>query len=398
MKIKFHTKIGIVIFFAINAIGFSLVAYSLINFGKLSQTFIYFAFFYALSNLLPVYFSRVTGGSFILTTLVIILAAFHLTFPQAVVLSLLSGIDITSIAKKEWFKIVTNISIFAIVIACSKLTVNYLSGDIPIYKNIFANLPLIFGLMISAIILNYVLIVLLVIFVDGKDLSAVKLYFEDTLLFEMSLVPLGILTTIVYYYQPQALVLLIIPLLLFYVTFNIKGKLAKTREMAVRDKLTGLFNRHLFDEQIAIEIAQARRENTHLSILMLDLDNFKQFNDTFGHPEGDLALRKVADIVKSAARESDITCRYGGEEFILILPGTPTQGAAYVANRIRKFIELEAIGKPVMTLTASIGVASYPEQCKNKNELIEIADRNLYMAKNAGKNRIKYLVPKTAIQ
>lgn len=178
--------------------------------------------------------------------------------------------------------------------------------------------------------------------------------------------------------------------------YGLEKRFIKMKEMAIRDKLTGLFNRQLFEEQLTLELAQSRREKTHLSMLMIDLDNFQQFNDTFGHPEGDLALKKIANLLESAARESDICCRYSGQKFGVILPGTPTQGSAYVANRIRKFIELESIGKPVITITSSIGIANFPTDCTTKKELISIAKNNLFLAKNRGKNRIQYLSPSEA--
>ncbi len=175
-------------------------------------------------------------------------------------------------------------------------------------------------------------------------------------------------------------------------------KLSKAHEalktISITDALTQLYNRHYFDEHWRIEHKRAYRDQTPLSIIMLDIDHFKKVNDTFGHPAGDMCLKAVAQTIKdNAAREPDIACRYGGEEFVLILPGTNELGATAVAENIRKKIEtLKLIwqGKSIH-LSASLGISSLTpknSQSKNRHIIINQADQALYQAKDRGRNQV----------
>ena len=164
---------------------------------------------------------------------------------------------------------------------------------------------------------------------------------------------------------------------------------AKLREQAIRDPLTGLFNRRYLNETLEREIVRAGRENVPLSVIMADVDHFKMINDTYGHPVGDKFLVEIASLLKSHARGSDIVSRYGGEEFLLVLPGTALDSAARRAEEIRQKcaeIIIQHEGKD-LKVTMSFGVAIYPDHGKEAEEIIVKADKALYRAKAQGRNR-----------
>ncbi|MHA6128778.1 diguanylate cyclase [Pseudomonas fluorescens group sp. PF-1] len=160
------------------------------------------------------------------------------------------------------------------------------------------------------------------------------------------------------------------------------------------DGLTGLSNRRHFDEYIELEWRRSLREQSQMSLLMIDVDYFKTFNDTFGHLEGDEALRKVAAAIRDAsARPSDLPARYGGEEFALVLPNTSPGGARLVAEKLR--MTVQALKIPHISpsegssLTISIGLSTItPTAGSNCRELISAADKGLYLAKNNGRNQV----------
>jgi diguanylate cyclase (GGDEF)-like protein len=161
-------------------------------------------------------------------------------------------------------------------------------------------------------------------------------------------------------------------------------------DRAERDALTGLANRRALDERLEEELDRARRYRTHLSLVLVDIDDFKQVNDRYGHQSGDDLLRAFATALSGSLRELDLAARFGGEEFALLLPGTPSGGACIVAEQIRRLVsELELVGPgglPIR-LTASFGVADYPS-CATVDELYECADRRLYDAKRRGKDQV----------
>jgi diguanylate cyclase (GGDEF)-like protein len=157
-------------------------------------------------------------------------------------------------------------------------------------------------------------------------------------------------------------------------------------ELAITDSLTGLKNHRTFQERVRDEVARAIRCDTPLSVLLLDIDNFKSYNDTFGHPAGDAALRGVAEILQVTARATDIVTRYGGEEFAIILVGTDTDSARVAAERFRAAIE--AAHWPERQVTVSAGVASL--FAPDVTELIESADKALYRSKKRGRNCITH--------
>jgi diguanylate cyclase (GGDEF)-like protein len=168
--------------------------------------------------------------------------------------------------------------------------------------------------------------------------------------------------------------------------------LALARERALRDGLTGIYNRRFLDELFPKQLALARRTSRPLSVLMLDLDHFKGCNDTYGHDVGDRVLCAFVRVLQEEARTSDSLVRYGGEEFLMLLPDTDEQGAAAFAERIRRAVERRAfseLGVPnAISLRCSIGVSSTLSHGDSQSELILAADRALYLAKQQGRNRV----------
>lgn len=161
-------------------------------------------------------------------------------------------------------------------------------------------------------------------------------------------------------------------------------KISHYKELALIDKLTGLFNRSEFMKRLDREIARLKRFKRPLSVVMIDLDDFKQYNDEYGHQEGDYLLKEAANIFKYSVREIDTVGRYGGEEFILILPETNEENSMNVCERIRRTLEQRKFKR---TVTASFGICTSYE-ITEKEKLIEEADKALYEAKRTGKNKI----------
>lgn len=164
------------------------------------------------------------------------------------------------------------------------------------------------------------------------------------------------------------------------------------RDQSVRDPLTGLFNRRYLEEALEIEEARASRAATHLAAIMVDIDYFKRFNDEFGHDAGDVVLKSLAELMTSQVRAGDIACRFGGEEFLIVLPGATPERAVSCAENLRRSAEALAIthhGKSIGKMTISLGVAMMPEAASTTHELIEAADAALYAAKRAGRNRVE---------
>ncbi len=165
----------------------------------------------------------------------------------------------------------------------------------------------------------------------------------------------------------------------------------KLHIQSIRDALTGLFNRRYLDETLPREINRAERNNGPLSVLLFDIDHFKMFNDTHGHDAGDLVLRSIADVIVSNIRESDIACRYGGEEFVIILPDTTIETAERRAEALRNDVSrmrLEYKGQEIGKITISVGVAAYPQNGTKRDALIKSADEAMYMAKRGGRNQV----------
>ena len=166
-------------------------------------------------------------------------------------------------------------------------------------------------------------------------------------------------------------------------------------EHTIRDPLTGLFNRRHLDAQLAIEIPRANRQQEPLSVLMIDVDHFKSYNDTFGHQQGDTCLITVAKVLASSIRRpADFAARYGGEEFTVVLPNTDQQGAFKIAEEIRCSVADLQLAAPNGHVTISIGCAtSAPAAGMDANAIIAAADDALYQAKDSGRNRVYMSTP-----
>jgi diguanylate cyclase len=163
----------------------------------------------------------------------------------------------------------------------------------------------------------------------------------------------------------------------------------KLQEQASRDPLTGMYNRRFLDTIVGREIARCHRESQHLTVMMIDVDHFKKVNDTYGHPGGDEVLKNLAALLIGKVRVTDVPCRYGGEEFLLLLPGMPPDIAMLRAETWRTaFAEMtSALGGVTIRATMSIGVAVYPGHGETLTELTHCADLALYRAKQEGRNR-----------
>jgi len=165
----------------------------------------------------------------------------------------------------------------------------------------------------------------------------------------------------------------------------------KLQEQAMRDRLTGLYNRHYVEEWFGLELRRAQRHGRPIAAIMLDVDHFKRFNDNFGHEAGDLVLREVAGALRRSTRGSDVASRYGGEEFLVLLPECPFDAALRKAEQLREEVaklELRYDDRPLGPVTVSLGVAAFPDHAKESLELLRRADEALYLAKQTGRNRV----------
>jgi len=177
---------------------------------------------------------------------------------------------------------------------------------------------------------------------------------------------------------------------------RVRSELVRTRELALRDDLTGLANRRALESMLADEVTRSLRHGHSLSVLMADVDHFKQINDTYGHRAGDEVLRELARLVADKLRSIDKAARYGGEELFVMMPETPVAEAQRVAERVRSavaehtfVVDPEDDEPPIpLRLTASLGVAGLPESAATLEALVEVADRALYDAKHQGRNRV----------
>ena len=164
------------------------------------------------------------------------------------------------------------------------------------------------------------------------------------------------------------------------------------RRQVITDHLTGLYNRRYFMEQAEEVLRKSLRDNQTMSVVMIDIDHFKRFNDDFGHETGDKVLQIVSAVMRQHVRAADICARHGGEEFAMLLPNTVGEPAAFMANRLRKTLaETRYTGLGLardVAITISMGVAHYPLNGTDPSELLEVADRSLYMAKNSGRNKV----------
>ena len=166
----------------------------------------------------------------------------------------------------------------------------------------------------------------------------------------------------------------------------------RVRQLAYVDGLTGIFNRRFFELRISEEIERARRFQTGMAVIMVDIDHFKRLNDEFGHLLGDEVLRQVSSIFHQQLRKIDVVCRYGGEEFSILLSQTNLQHAVSVAEKLRRMVETWQFPGVPRPVTISAGAATYPDHGTTRDDLVKAADAGLYAAKQAGRNRV-FLAP-----
>jgi diguanylate cyclase (GGDEF)-like protein len=187
--------------------------------------------------------------------------------------------------------------------------------------------------------------------------------------------------------------------IIFFFVFRLSKKISDTRQqienMAISDALTGLFNRRHIMERFTEELERAKRLHKNLGCIMIDIDNFKTVNDTHGHLVGDKILREVSDILRNSIRTYDIAGRYGGEEFLVVLPDTDFEDARLLAERIRTSIKTKPLEKsdltPAITPTISLGVTSIRNTDISIDNMIKRADDGLYAAKNSGKDKVAWV-------
>lgn len=169
-------------------------------------------------------------------------------------------------------------------------------------------------------------------------------------------------------------------------------KLRETlRNQAIRDPLTGLFNRRYMEESLKREMYRAMRRGTKLGIIMLDIDHFKRFNDTYGHAAGDALLQELGNFLQARIRKEDIACRYGGEEFTLILPDSSLEDTRRRAEELReevKHLHVRYNGEPIGNVTLSLGVAVFPDHGETAETVLQTADWALYLAKEKGRDQV----------
>lgn len=177
---------------------------------------------------------------------------------------------------------------------------------------------------------------------------------------------------------------------------RLSDKNAELEKLSVTDGLTGLVNHRALMQRLAEEGERSLRNNRPFVVIMADVDHFKQYNDTFGHPEGDVVLKKVASILKECTRAIDCVARYGGEEFAAILPDTDMSGGMEVAERMRARVESAEF--PGRSVTLSIGVAEFPKHAPTPKDVIAVADSALYVAKRGGRNQVAQAAPAAKAQ
>jgi len=163
------------------------------------------------------------------------------------------------------------------------------------------------------------------------------------------------------------------------------------REQSIRDPLTELYNRRYMEEALFQQLSRVTRQVLPLGLIMIDIDHFKNFNDTHGHAAGDALLRELGQFLKNHVRNEDIACRYGGEEFLLIMPDASLEAAhqrAVLLQQEAKKLRVQDAGQSLQGITLSLGVAVYPEHGRSVDSLLRAADAALYRAKQEGRDRV----------
>ena len=181
---------------------------------------------------------------------------------------------------------------------------------------------------------------------------------------------------------------------------EIEALQSKLYDLAIRDPLTRLFNRRYLEETLERELLKAGREKTAVSLIMMDIDHFKNLNDQYGHKAGDLVLEELGRLLLRFTRGGDVACRYGGEEFLVVLPGASIQVAWQRAWQLCRKFESSMVQYKQFKLksTISLGIAVFPEQGRTGEEVIFAADKALYRAKEAGRNQVARPEPDDSVQ
>lgn len=250
----------------------------------------------------------------------------------------------------------------------------------------FSVIPLLISIIIYAIVQTIFLTTL--ISIDSKKhwLKVGTLNF-DSMISELLLVITGALLGRVYQLDPSLIILMLIPVLLLHNTLD---KANKSKLVYIDDK-TKLYNYRYFDEKINELFNKASEKSSNLSIVFSDMDYLREVNNTYGHAAGDKALISISNVLKENCKENEIAVRFGGEEFVLILPNYNKEQATKIAEKIRCDIEKTEIlidDDKHINVTMSLGVSTYPDDVNSMEELIKSADDALYIAKNSGRNRV----------
>lgn len=250
----------------------------------------------------------------------------------------------------------------------------------------YSVIPLLISIIIYAIVQTFLLTILLSIDSKKHWLKVGTISF-DSMISELLLIITGALLGRVYQLDPTLIILMLIPVLLLHNTLD---KANKSKLVYIDDK-TKLYNYRYFDEKIGELFNKASEENSNLSIVFSDMDYLREVNNTYGHTVGDKALISISKVLKENCKENEIAVRFGGEEFILILPNYTKEQATKLAEKIRcdiEKIEIPIDGDKHINVTMSLGVSTYPEDVNSMEELIKSADDALYIAKNSGRNRV----------
>ncbi|MGC8925720.1 MAG: GGDEF domain-containing protein [Calditerrivibrio sp.] len=233
----------------------------------------------------------------------------------------------------------------------------------------------------------------------GLLLFSVILYDKKYLM--VHIVVTGVLTYVYFTkFDPKEVFLFLISLPFIFITslnFNKIYIILRNliTELSITDEMTGLLNQSGFMKKIEEEFYRSQRYQKTFSVLMIDSDNLKLINDTYGHKYGSMVIKSIAEVIKTNIRRTDFAARYGGDEFILCLVETDLDGAIEVAERIRKQFELKSFftkDEKKFTITLSIGVSNYPKSGDSLMDVIELADKAMYQSKNSGKNKTSYLL------
>ena len=360
--------------------------------------------------------------------------------PQALAIELMTGKNIW-LTKIRW--------LYTIFIFVFFLSYNYLSGDVSQYA---LNLSLIIGLsalvnimftlalrrarkypseekdyeiyttmVVLQLDFDLLLLSLLVYFSGGFD-SPIRVLFVFYVVIATFLshhrkafrntVTATVLVTVIYFTEkglnlsPEKIaalvafniILLFAFLISAYLSKNLRDNeekindlLHRTKELSVTDGLTGLYNQAHFFLLLKLQLEKAKRYKTQFSLIIFDVDNFKNYNDNNGHLKGSAALKLVGTLMRKVFRASDILAKYGGDEFVIILPNSDKVGAFLAADRMRETVEEENFDgqemQPMGNVTLSLGIATYPEHAETVEELLDCADKALYAAKEGGRNK-----------